>query len=329
MSKETRVQQFKQLYESFLTQNPREIDSFPQVYADYDGPNLDETKANMAFCMQSIELILSSDTLRDLSWHAFNTLQSVLQNVHNMYAQLKSSRDQGSFQNFAVHLDSLAYHIRMFGVPFLSLGGGQMEKTAAALNGELERLVSTRSEVETLRNEVKALIAPAVAGSLSEAFTARRNTLLWGRIAWGLVALLVGGYCIHATYGFASAVGDAIAANQSDKSVGNDFVWMALTIRSAILIPLFAAFGFSFSQYKKERDFEEEYAHKAAVATSLPNYGDLTREPAVRDQIVTGATNVIFTSPTAKGNESSKDDKTLSSVKDIVDSIGKLIPKKD
>lgn len=283
----------------------------------------------MLFCLQSIELLVASDTLRDLSWHAFSSLQSVLQNVHNMYAQLKVSRDQSSFQNFAINLDSLAYHIRMFGIPFLALGGGQMEKTAAALNSELERLIFTRSEVETLRNEVKALIAPAVAGSLSEAFTARRNTLLWGRIAWGVVALLVGGYCIHATYGFASAVGDAITANQSGKSFETDFVWMALVIRSAILIPLFAAFGFSFSQYKKERDFEEEYAHKAAVATSLPNYGDLTREPAVRDQIVTGATNVIFTSPTAKSNESSRDDKTLSGVRDIVDSIGKLIPKKD
>ena len=269
MPKETKIQQFKQLYESFLAQNPREIESFPQTYSDYDGPNLDETKATMAFCLQSIELLLASDTTRDLSWHAFNSLQGVFQNVHNMYAQLKASKDQGSFQNFAIHLDSLAYHIRMFGIPLLALGGGQMEKTAAALNSELERLVSMRTEVETLRNEVKALIAPAVAGSLSEAFTARRNTLLWGRIAWGLVALFVGGYCIHATYGFASAVGDAITDSQT-KSVGTDFVWMALLIRSAILIPLFAAFGFSFSQYKKERDFEEEYAHKAAVATSLP-----------------------------------------------------------
>jgi hypothetical protein len=329
MPKEVKVQQFKQLYESFLTQNPHEIEAFTQTYSDYDGPNLDETKSTMMFCLQSIQLLLTSDTSRDLSWHAFNSLQGVFQNVYNTYAQLKASRDQGSFQNFAIHLDSLAYHIRMFGIPLLALGGGQIEKKAAALNSELERLASTRTEVETLRNEVKALIAPAVAGSLSEAFTVRRNTLLWGRIVWGVVALFVGAYCIHATYGFASAVGDAITISQAGKSVESDFIWMVLLIRSAILIPLFAAFGFSFSQYKKERDFEEEYAHKAAVATSLPNYGDLTREPAVRDQIVTGATNVIFTSPTAKSVDSSKDDKTLSGMKDILDSIGKLIPKRD
>lgn len=105
-------------------------------------------------------------------------------------------------------------------------------------------------------------------------------------------------------------------------------MWASVLLRSVVLIPLYAAFGFSFSQYKKERDFEEEYAHKAAVATSLPNYGDLTREPAVRDQIVTGATNVIFSAPTTRKSDPERSDKVISSMKELLDSVGKLLPKK-
>lgn len=100
-------------------------------------------------------------------------------------------------------------------------------------------------------------------------------------------------------------------------------------MRSSILLPLYVAFGVAFSQYKKERDFEEQYAHKAAVAVSLPNYGDLTRDPAVRDQIVSAATNVIFSTTNNKRIETKASDKGLDSIKEVLASITKLLPRKD
>jgi len=328
MSKETRLNRCKALYEQFLSLNPRELETFPQAFSDFDGLSLEETKKTLRFVLDSLDGLNTNDAWGDLTWHAYNSIEGLIQNVHNMYAQLRASRDQASFQNFAQNLDSLAYHLRMFGVPFLSVGGAYLEKTSASLTTELDRLIATRTEVEKLRDEVKTLITPAVAGSLSQAFTARKDILLRGRIAWGVIALLIGAYCIHATYGFATAVGDALTTSKP-AGTQNDLIWLSVLIRSVILLPLYAAFGFSFAQYKKERDFEEEYAHKAAVATSLPNYGDLTREPAVRDQIVTGATNVIFSSPTSKHIESEKQEKVLGGVKEIFDSVSKLIPRKD
>jgi len=328
MTKETRQNRCKALYEQFLALNPKELETFPQTYSDFDGLSLDESKRTLRFVLETLDGLNDQDAWGDLTWHAYNSLEGLIQNVHNSYAQLRNSRDQNSFQNFAQQLDSLAYHLRMFGIPLLSVGGAYLEKTSASLSTELERLVATRVEVERLRDEVKTLITPAVAGSLSQAFTARKDVLMWGRIAWGVIALLIGGYCIHATYGFASAVSEALGGA---KPAGdpNQVIWLSVLIRSVILLPLYAAFGFSFAQYKKERDFEEEYAHKAAVATSLPNYGDLTREPAVRDQIVTGATNVIFSSPTSKHVESEKQEKILGGVKEIFDSVSKLMPRKE
>jgi hypothetical protein len=245
-----------------------------------------------------------------------------------MLNQLITSRDQGSFQNAATHVDSLAYHIRMFQLPYLAAGGAQLEATQVTLSNELERLLTNNREAEALKSEVRTLIAPAVAGSLSKAFTERRDTLIKGRITWGVIAFLIGGASIYATYDFVSAVSTALVQQKTAAEQGGAVVWSAALIRSAILLPLFAAFGFAFSQYKKERDFEEEYAHKAAVAISLPNYGDLTREPSVRDQIVTGATNVIFNSPTAHAKDGEKLEPTVSSLKEVIDSISKLLPRR-
>lgn len=327
MSKLTRINRFRSLYEQFLALNPREYESWPLAVSDFDGLNFDESKRTMRYVLDTLDGLTANDAWDELTWHTYNGLEGILQAVYNSYAPLKTSRDQTSFQNFVQQLDSLAYHLRMFGLSTLAFGGANLERTSAAVASELERLTAARAEVEKLRDEVRTLIAPAVAGSLSEAFTARKSVLLLGRVVWGLVALVVGGYCVHATYGFAAAVGDALIAAKQPAG-GADIIWGAVLLRSVVLIPLYAAFGFSFSQYKKERDFEEEYAHKAAVATSLPNYGDLTREPAVRDQIVTGATNVIFSAPTTRRAEPERTDRVLGSMKELVDSVAKLLPKK-
>lgn len=327
MSKLTRSTRCRDLYLQFLSLNPGEFGSWTFAYADFDGLTVDETKATLNQILTTLSKINADDLWSELSWHTYNGLEGVLQGVINTFAAFKSSRDQNSYQNFAQQIDSLAYHLRMFGLVALGIGGASLERTSATLESELERLTVARVEVEKLRDEVRTLIAPAVAGSLSEAFTARKTVLVRGRVIWGLVALALGVYCIHATIEAASAINAALIAARVGTQ-GQDLTWPTIIIRSVVLFPVYVLFGFSFSQYKKERDFEEEYAHKAAVATSLPNYGDLTREPSVRDAIVTGATNVIFSAPTSRRPDSEKPDRVLGAMKDVIDSVAKLVPNK-
>lgn len=322
------MRQFLSLYETFRVLRYEEFFATNPAYSDYDGPNVAELQEELKFITDTVDGLKANDALRLLSWHAFNGLQGPLQNAYNTLSQLITSRDQGSFQNAATHVDSLVYHIRMFQLPYLASGGAQLEATQVTLSNELERLLANNRDAETLKSEVKNLIAPAVAGSLSKAFTERRDTLINGRITWGVIAFLIGAVSIYATFEFVSSISAAMLQQKPPAGEGGSMIWSAALIRSAILLPLFAAFGFAFSQYKKERDFEEEYAHKAAVAISLPNYGDLTREPSVRDQIVTGATNVIFNSPTARSKEGEKLAPTISGLKEVVDAIAKLLPHK-
>lgn len=329
MSTANKIAQFVQLYKTFREQNPARVFEPMPSHADFDGPSPEELREILRFVTNTMDSVIAEDTLSLLPWTTYNGMTGVVQNAYNTFAAYASTRDQSSYQTFAQHLDSFAYHLRMFGFDRLALGQAKLEQTKATLDRELERLLANNSEVETLKSEVKNLIAPAVAGSLSEAFTSRRNALLNGRIAWAVVAAIGGVASVWVTFDFVSSVSDALLKPSSSPGSTASLAWPMALIRSAILIPVYAAFGFAFSQYKKERDFEEEYAHKAAVATSLPNYGDLAREPAVRDQIVTGATNVIFTSPTSHTREREKGDAGVSGLKELVDSIAKLTGKKE
>lgn len=335
MSKQSKEELCKQLYEQFLNLNPRDLDTMELSLSDFDGLNLAEARKTLSFVLQTLDGLIQTNTWSELSWNAFGVIENLLLGLLNSYSQLRTNLDQNSWSSFAAQLDVLAYHLRLFGVPAMIADGLKIEHLSSSLSTEMERLTLARTDVEKLRDEVKALVAPAVAGSLSQAFTARKRILLWGRMVWGAIALALGAYCIHATYSFAAAVGEAAAAVGSAAAASKpatgsgNLIWLSVLIRSVVLVPLYAAFGFSFAQYKKERDFEEEYAHKAAVAASLPNYGDLTREPAVRDQIVTGATNVIFAIPTSRTPEKEKSEKILGGMKELLDSVAKLVPSRN
>ncbi|MBL8447237.1 MAG: hypothetical protein JNJ44_07470 [Zoogloeaceae bacterium] len=329
MSLVANASQFTEIISRLFNSKPEDFLTSGPVFSDFDGPNMEEVKAMIAFLRQTYEPLIASGELTLITKTAFNTLIGQAQASHNTFTQLTNTRDQSSFQNFAMTLDGFAYHTRMFGIPYLAAGGAQLEAQRAALASEVQLLTRNNAEVEALKKDVRTLITPAIAGSLSEAFRVRRDALFKGRMLWFTICIISGAAAIYATFDFVHVVSSAIAAPTTPTSLptGSAF-WPVIAIRTVVLLPLFAACGFAFGQYKKERDFEEEYAHKAAVANSLPNYGDIAREQSVRDQIVTAATSVIFSSPSEQARKAETSNALLGSMRDLMDAVGKGLGKK-
>jgi hypothetical protein len=313
----------------FIANNPTDFLKSGVTFNDFDGPNVQETINYLDFLRATYEPLIASGELHLLGKSSLNGLISSLQNVNNVYTQLSSSRDQGVFQSFANAVDALVHQTRMYGVPVLVAGGSQLEAQRLAFATELQTLTKNNLEVDELKKAVRTLITPAIAGSLSEAFQSRRNTVYRGRIVWLIACVLLGAVSTYATFDFVHTV--TAAAIGIKTTPGNDpslNLWTVIAIRTVVLLPLFAGFGFAFAQYRKERDFEEEYAHKAAVASSLPNYGDLARDHAIRDQIVTAATAVIFSSPSEQARKMETSNAMLGGFKEVVDAMGKALSKK-
>ncbi|KQT43814.1 MULTISPECIES: hypothetical protein [unclassified Methylophilus] len=328
MAKKTVINRLKSNAKSVVEELLPAFEKLEGEFPDaVEGLSFEDAKKTANHIGAVLKQLLENDSWDEFSWTTLNSVDSMIVNLINSYAAFKVNKNPNDFINFISHLDSVDYHLRIYHMVSSAFGSLTFERNTRTISAELDDVGTAKSEYNQLSKEVKALIAPAVAGSLSQAFTSRKTTLLYGRIVWGLIALVAGSYSITATYSFTAEIGAAILT-PNKYPVTSQVLWATIAIRSIVLFPLYAAFGFSFSQYRKERDFEEEYAHKAAVATSLPNYGDLTREPAVRDQIVTGATNVIFTAPTTHNNDNNRSDVVIGSVKELFDSVAKLVPKK-
>lgn len=179
-----RTSQFTELLQRFFALGPEQFLESSPPYSDFDGPSVTELVSTVRFLRSTYESLIATGELSLLSYHAVIQLQSHLQNAFNMHDQLLKTRDQGSYQNCALNIDQFAHHTRMFGVPFLAAGGAQLETIRALLQTELETAKANNSEVEKLKHEVTTLITPAVAGSLSQQFMKRRDTLVIGRFVW-------------------------------------------------------------------------------------------------------------------------------------------------
>lgn len=323
-----RITQFGELFQRFFALGPEQFLESSPPYSDFDGASVAELVAQLRFLRSTFESLITSGDLSHLSHAAISQLQSHLQNAFNTYDQFLKSRDQGTYQNFATHLDLLSHHARMFGVPFLAAGGAQLDTVRALLQTELDAARTNNAAVEKLKVEVTTLITPAVAGSLSQQFMQRRDTLVIGRYIWLSACVALGAYVTYATYELVTGLTASLQPDKQGSKLTDLSFWSIFALRTLILVPLFAAFGFSFAQYRKEREFEEEYAHKAAVAHSLPNYGDLAREPAVRDQIVTAASTVIFTSPTEQARKVESSNALLGGMKEVLEALTKSVGRK-
>lgn len=329
MSVAASASQFADLFTRFLASKPEDFLRSGVNFSDFDGPNPAECEKYLNFIRSTFEPLITTGELSLITKQSLNNFIAQLQNLNSQYSNLTNSRDQSSFQNFAMALDQFVFHTRMYGVPLLAAGGAQLEAQRAAFSSELQSLTKNNAEVEALKKDVRTLITPAIAGSLSEAFHQRRDKIYKGRVIWLIACAALGVAATYATFDFVNVVTDAANVNsKTPTTTTNLSLWTIIAIRSVFLIPLFAAFGFAFAQYRKERDFEEEYAHKAAVANSLPNYGDLAREQNVRDQIVTAATTVIFTSPSEQARKAESSSAMLGNMKEVIDTMSKALGKK-
>jgi hypothetical protein len=332
MSTTNKVSELKRMLQSLLL-SPEAENYFKSVpsYPDSDGPDFADLKCTHERMRALYQPLMASQLLTQLPWAAVQSLFASAQSAHNAFNQLQTNPSENIYRNFASQFDAFAYQTQLCGIPYLTTGGEALESTRTALANELDTvreslqtLKANNTEAERLNKEVKNLVTPAVAGSLSKSFTDRRDSLAVARIVWLVLLLLFTGGVVWGLVYLGEAIATVLTGGKS--AGGSMSVWVLIAMRSLFLLPVLALLGFAITQYRKERNFEEEYAHKAAVAVTLPNYGDLVQEGTVRDQIVTGAANVIFASPVARAGESGSTTDAMSAAKEIVEAAAKLLP---
>ncbi|GAB2656713.1 hypothetical protein GCM10027036_07700 [Flavihumibacter cheonanensis] len=150
-----------------------------------------------------------------------------------------------------------------------------IETEAATLKQQLETTISTALQnldkakqgvefVDSKREEIVRLTGMAADGSLGSKFDQRQGTLANGLSFWKWGVPIVTALSIL----WVIAVFTWLPAH-------TDNVWINLLVNLLKTTPAFILMGFVFSQYGKERNLQEEYAFKSAVAMTLTAYSSM------------------------------------------------------
>ncbi|SEF95715.1 hypothetical protein [Marinobacterium lutimaris] len=282
---------------------------------------------------KSIEGFKQDGFLSGIPWNILHSLHGQLNNAFTHSKNFINAKNQQQFHQAFPQVESARTNLQTWGINYLYLLGKELEDKSQLLDDEIQKFLAHNREVESIKQNVNKLIEPAVAGSLSKSFENRKKDLNTNQNRWFWASVIAAITSLVTTYFVvASIIGvfdnDAVIELIKNSENGSGVLWSSVLLRIGLLVPVYALFGFSFSQYKKERNLEEEYAHKAAVATSLPNYGDLAVDNQVKDQILSEASKVIFTSPSKEKIEKSNEKNVgLDQVNQLMASINKLVPK--
>lgn len=337
MSKEQLVRQALTTAESIVNLDFTPIEELETQYAEWNS----QTKGDFINCLGDLKNTLKTfesegegeSVLNNIPFNILKSLVSQLQAVLTHCNNFLNQKTQQQFHQAFQQVETCRTQVQTWGLDKTYYLVRDLESKSQLLDDEIQKFLAHNRDVEVIKQNVGKLIEPAVAGSLSKSFENRRNDLNSYQSRWFIVSVIMALVSIGATFMTVSSVigifenEEIITLIQNSKN-GSGIIWYSVLLRIGILIPIFSLFAFSFGQYRKERSLEEIYAHKAAVATSLPNYGDLAVDNEVKDQILSEASKVIFTSPSNTTEPSHKNENiVLDQVNQLMNQINKLVPK--
>jgi hypothetical protein len=187
----------------------------------------------------------------------------------------------------------------------------KMEEGATKLNNlfiefdEMNKVFDERSEY------LDELIGREVGASLFETFKQRKNELSKPVFIWRSFVYATG----ILTIGFIFL----LFYINPITNISTDEIWQRILINSIKTIPAIFLLYFTIKQYNKERNFQETYAFKSAVALTINAYKEQISNPEKQNDMIIESVKNIFRPPTI--NQTKDEEKDINSLLDIIKNL--------
>lgn len=176
------------------------------------------------------------------------------------------------------------------------------EEMAKQFRSNLE-LVESKQEYFKERNEyLDDLIGREVGASLFETFKQRKKELISSIGFWKWSVPITSVVAVLWIF-FLFGNGDLSSLS-----------WQAIFVNSLKALPAVGLLLFSITQYAKERNFQEEYAFKSAVALTVNSYADQLSDDSNKDKLIMQSVSQIYRSPVYHKLKSKEDSDSLAPI---------------
>ncbi|MBW8360112.1 MAG: hypothetical protein K0M63_09985 [Weeksellaceae bacterium] len=258
---------------TIINLNQKAIEKNLQSYEELKS-NLDTTVSDFnEFIGEKKGELIEITNLLTTANNQLTEINTVVSNSVN-----KETEIDGILKNIKDKVIAVSESITEYEADFTSI-----KKDNSELKIELETSIATAVEdlkkskegiefIESNREEIVRLTGMAADGALGSKFDQRQNILNRGLHFWKwaipVTTVLAGSWVVIVfTY---------LVPSFKDE-------WVNILVSVLKTSPAFILLGFVFSQYKKERNLQEEYAFKSAVAMTLTAYSEMLSNADVED----------------------------------------------
>ncbi len=216
-------------------------------------------------------------------------ISNSLENAKNQLAEImnieanisnKETEIKGILSNLAEKVETVTVDINDYQEEFEEIKTKnsnlktELEAKINDVSAKLSKAKDDLSFVESKKDQIETLTGMAADGALGSKFDQRQVKLNDGLIFWKwavpIMTILAGAWVV-------------IVFKYLMPSFKEE--WLNIIISILKTIPGFILLGFVFSQYKKERNLQEEYAFKSAVAMTLTAYSEMLAKADSDDNI--------------------------------------------
>lgn len=249
-------------------------------------------------------LVSQNDSINNM----FNSSTGVVEKINSQLAlaENKNSSIDKIFDDSEKALDAIKLNISQYKEEY-----GEISKKLNALNSSFDEklaFVVGKEEYFKERNDyLDALIGREVGASLFETFKQRKNELAPSVNFWKIaVPVLAISTVLWIFFLF-------------HLSEGQTMDYKLIIINSIKALPAIGLLLFGISQYSKERNFQEEYAFKSAVALTLKAYSEQLISEENKDALILSSVSSIYKSPIYHSKLKVEDGKNaIDSVSDLL-----------
>ncbi|TGM89577.1 hypothetical protein [Leptospira licerasiae] len=351
MANQPHIDQLRSSFENFKIYDYNTI--HPQH--NWNGYTYEDIKSMYNELRRIFELALNRNYLikPHISINFINTMNSYFSSLPQIFQQISASIGNPSaldshFSGALSTLDAALVQLRTYGIVQFVDGAIDFEEENKNISLTKDKLSELLNEAAKINEESKNTLLNANSGVISSAFEKRKRAVAKAKNFWLIFTIV----CIIATvlvalYTILPYVDEYNKSNRSNKALNNfekqkankvpdkrddnneesyspsidtSGLFVGLSMRITGLAPLLLLIIFSINQYNKERDFEEQYAHRESVSASIPGYHKIISDQNVKDQMAKDATGVIFSLPTL-----SKSEKLETKAFGLLEKIGKIV----
>jgi len=251
-----------------LTQN---IENYTNLRDNLDG----KIKSFDSYIQDKKEELIQVSNSLDTAKNQLNEIINIESNISNKETEIK-----GILNNLSEKLETVTVDINDYQEEFEELKTSnsnlkiELETKIKDTSTKLTKAKEDLNFIENKKEQIETLTGMAADGALGSKFDQRQVKLNDGLIFWKwavpIMTILAGAWVV-------------IVFKFLMPSFNEE--WLNIIISILKTIPGFILLGFVFSQYKKERNLQEEYAFKSAVAMTLTAYSEMLAKADSEDNI--------------------------------------------